>query len=171
MKSFYLFMLTVLFPVLLSSCEQGTSLNDENNDLAPGTSLTVSSVDQFFWKKGNSSWIQDSRDRLWSSTFIFKSGGKFTYTFDWDSASTYTLNGEYFGSDGEYTFYAFRTTNNGAGSGTQVLVNGTITEKANGTGYSVEMEYGSSANYAAIVNNQQFLSQASKLFQTTMTVK
>lgn len=161
---------------LFSACEQENLTPNEPtppaNSIAAGTTLTVLSVDQFTWLRGNNNWTQDSRNRLPSSRFIFKNGGNFTCTYKHDSVTTITLNGKYFeGSNGRYSFYAFRNTNNGAGSGTQVLVEGTIISNADGNTFQVNMEFASQAVYSAIVNNQHFFDQAPKRFRTTMTVR
>lgn len=162
--------------LMLSSCEKSDDLapsflNDESStSITSGTTLSTVSVDQFIWIEGLPSWQQDSKSRLYSSKFKFGSAGDFTYTFQHDSSYKYTLQGEYYQDGNEYLFVAVRNTNNGAGSGTQILVQGKISPKSNGQ-YRVQMDYGSSANYSAIVNNQHFLNSASKRFQAVMTVE
>ncbi len=172
MKTLNLFLLASIF--LFSNCEKEDGINPDSMGLEairPGLIINTIVIEQFTWLKGNSSWKQASKDRLWSSKFRFSSGNAFTYTFDWDHSNTYSLRGEYFkGSGSSYSFYAVRNTNNGAGSGTQIIIEGTIKPISNGK-FQVAMEYGSSANYSATVNNQQFFSQASKRFKTIMIME
>ncbi|MCO6475917.1 MAG: hypothetical protein J5I94_04810 [Phaeodactylibacter sp.] len=175
MKNLCFFMLAMgLFA--LSSCEKNDDLspsllnNESGQAMTPGTTLSTISVDQFTWIEGLPSWRQASENRLYSSKFIFGASGNFTYAFRYDNAHTYTLSGEYYPDGNEYVFIAGGSTSNNAGSGTQILVQGSIRPKSNGQ-YRVQMEYGSSANYSAIVNNQQFLNSASKRFRAVMTVE
>ena len=170
------FLILAMSLVMLFSCEKSEGLapallnNESGQAVSPGTTLSTVSVDQFNWIEGLPAWQQDSRTRLYSSKFKFGTAGGFTYTFQYDSTHKYTLHGEYYQDGNEYLFVAIRNTNNGSGSGTQVLVQGLITPTGNGQ-YRVQMDYGSSANYSAIVNNQQFLNSASKRFQAVMTVE
>ena len=161
--------------IFINSCsksDEGATPNDNVKvDIVPGTVLKVSSVNNFTWITGNSSFKADSENRLWSSKFTFKSGNNFTYTFKWDNSTLYTLNGEYFKKSGTgYAFYAAISSNNGAGSGTQIIVEGTIVPLSNKQ-YQMNMEYGAGAYYAANVNNQQFFSQSSKRFKTVMILE
>lgn len=170
------FLILAMSLFILSSCEKSEDLapsltgGESSTAITSGTTLSTVSVDQFIWIEGLSSWKQDSKNRLYSSKFIFGASGRFTYTFQYDSSRKYTLSGEYYPNGNEYLFIADRYTNNNAGSGTQMLVQGRISPKNNGQ-YRVQMDFGSSANYSAIVNNQQFLNSASKRFQAAMTVE
>jgi hypothetical protein len=161
----------VLSLFAFSSCAKESTSGDTAASIKTGATYSTVSIDQFSWITGSSSWVQPSKDRLESSQFKFKSNGTMTYQFDYDNSTTYTLSGEYYeNSNGGYSFVADYSTNNGAGSGTQILVEGTIDPLSNGN-FQVDMEYGSSANYSAIVNNQQFFSQSSKRFTTVMTIR
>jgi hypothetical protein len=159
---------------VISNCAKSSSSTDDGGKsgvLKTNVNYTVVSIDQFDWITGSSAWIQDSKSRLKTSKFKFKTNGEMTYVFDFDASNTYTLTGEYFeNGSGGYEFYAVRNTSNGAGSGTQVIVEGTINSGSDGQ-FKVNMEYGSAANYSAYVNNQSFFSQASKRFSTTITIE
>ena len=156
--------------IFLFSCETEdfSPSGSSNTSITPGTYLYTTSVDQFTWVRGNSAYAEASKNRLYSSEFKFGNGSNFTYTFNFDGW-LYKLYGEYFQSGNKYVFYAVRSTSTG-GSGTQVVVEGTIEPRSNGR-YKVQMEYGSSATYAATVNNTEFFNQASKRFRTTMTME
>jgi|GEM_PF-2031022 len=161
---FYPLFLAAILSLLSCQKEAAPTLNT-------GTTYTVASVDQFTWITGSSNGIQPSKDRLGSSKFVFSDNGTMTYTFDFDPANTYVLTGDYYeNSSGGYAFVAAQSTNNGAGSGTQIIVQGTIIPGSSGN-FKVTMEYGAGAYYSASVNNQQFFNQASKRFKTVMTVK
>lgn len=153
------------------ACQKNSGDDEEQTVfLKTDNTYTHVSTDQFTWITGNNAWIQDSKNRLESSKFVFKSDGNLVYTFDFDNANTYTLTGKYYKNGSSYSFEASRNTNNGAGSGTQVLIVGTA-NPLSGSKLEVDMEYGSSANYSAVVNNQQFLNQSSKRFRTVMTIR
>lgn len=165
----YLFFALSLFAFSSCETEEFSTSNSSNSAITAGTVLRTSSVDQFTWIRGNSVYASSSEDRLWSSRFSFGNGGDFTYSFNWDG-HTYRLYGEYLkGSGNQYAFYASRNTITG-GSGTQIVVEGTIEPRSNGR-YRVNMDYGSSATYAATVYNTEFFNQASKRFRTTMTME
>jgi hypothetical protein len=173
MKTWSLFLICSL--LFLSSCEVEEDFSPSGSsqqEILAGTTLTVSSIDQFNWITGNQSWIEQSIKNLWNSRFIFSSGDRFIYSFRWAGTNEiHTLNGEYFKISGHrYQFYAVKNSNNGAGSGTQTLVKGMITPLSRNK-YRVTMEYDAGSNNSATVNNQSFFLQTSKRFTTTMDLQ
>lgn len=173
MKTWSLFLVCSI--LLLSSCEKDEDISpgrSTQQSIPAGTILSVSKIDQFNWITGNQSWVQPAINNLWTSRFTFSSGGRFVYSFRWVGTNDlHVLNGEYFKISGNrYQFYAVHNSNNGAGSGTQTLVEGIITPLS-GNQYRVTMEYGAGNNTSATVNNQSFFLQTSKRFTTTMTLQ
>lgn len=174
MKTFLFLPFIFLLAVLATGCSSEAGLADTDESvqqlIRPGTTLGVEEVTGFTWMEGLNGWRQPSYNRLLSSRFTFGNNGRFTYQYLFDANTVITCQGEYFPQGGNIFFFAQRSTNNGAGSGTQVLVEGRLSDLGNGR-FTIGMEYGSGANFSATVNNQQFFNQSSKRFRTTMTAR
>lgn len=158
---------------LHTSCTQADLSEDDfispSSQITKGYVYTVSDVTSFTWRGKNPAWKQPSYNRLWTSRFVFKNNGEFVYQFDYDATYYYTLTGKYFEDGNDYHFIAEYSVYNGGGS-QQILVSGTVKPSANRQ-FKVNMEYGSSAYYGAIINEQEFLNQADKRFQTTLLIE
>lgn len=141
--------------------ESSILLKSRDSDTA--LSLYVSKIVNFSWIRGRTSWISSSKERLRNSRIDFDDYGNCTFIMPWDNSTTYRLKGDYW-TDGDDVihFLVSRRTSNYAGSGTQLLISGSIYTRGNNI--YADLDYGSKANYYADVNDTQFFNTASKRF-------
>lgn len=154
--------------LLFSACKKESEVAPEPEPaLRDHPYYRVDYVDGFYMTIGSAADAERYRALVWSALFDFEEDGDFTYQFEYNSETTYTLSGEYYKTgNNEYYFSAVQVHVN---TGTQLRVEGRVTVRSKDH-VVVEMEFGISDSMSTIQSNQEFFQNAYKRFNAILDI-